>query len=73
MALNSTNKSSAHAANKEKMMYELNAQMNVERLKDMQRDAENERLARSVQNQEKNSVLRNALNLFKHNSDERKR
>ena len=54
-------------------MYELNAQVNVERLKDMQRDAENERLARSAQNQEKNSVLRNALNLFKLNSDETKR
>jgi hypothetical protein len=34
-------------------MYELNTQVNVERLKDMQRDAENERLARSAQNQEK--------------------
>lgn len=55
------------------MMYELNAQVNAERLKDMQRDAENERLARSSQNQEQNSVLRNALNLFKLNSEERKR
>jgi hypothetical protein len=54
-------------------MYNLSNQVNIERLKDMQREAANERLARSTQNQDKNSVLRNALNVFKQNSDERKR
>jgi hypothetical protein len=55
-------------------MYELNTQVNVERLKDMQRDAANERLARSAQNQEKTNVLRNAFNVFKAmSSDEQKR
>ena len=54
-------------------MYQTNVQVNVERLKDMQRDAENERLARSVNAQEKTNVLQNAMNLFKFNSEERKR
>lgn len=54
-------------------MYEMNVQVNAERLKDMQREAQNERLARSAQSQEKNNVLRNALNLFKQNSEESKR
>jgi hypothetical protein len=54
-------------------MYSLNSQVNTERLKELQREAANERLARSSQNQEKNSVLRNALNVLKQNSDESKR
>jgi hypothetical protein len=55
-------------------MYELNSQVNVERLKDMKRDAENERLARSAQNQEKTNILRNALNAIKAlSNDEPKR
>jgi hypothetical protein len=45
-------------------MYELNAQVNVERLKDMERDAANERLARSAQKDEKPNLLRNVLNVF---------
>ena len=54
-------------------MYNLTNQVNVERLKDLQREAANERLVRNSQNQEKTNVLRNALNVFKQNSDERKR
>ena len=54
-------------------MYEINVQVNVERLKDMQRDAENERLARSAQNQEKTNVLSNVLSVFKLNNEDRKR
>lgn len=42
------------------------AQMNAERMKDLQREAQNERLARNSQNQEeKRNLLQNALNVLK--------
>jgi hypothetical protein len=48
-------------------------QVNAERLKDLQREAENERLVRS-QNQEKPNVLKNVLNVLKNlNSAEKSR
>lgn len=49
-------------------------QMNAERMKDLQREAQNERLARNSQNQEKRNLLQNALNSLKSlNSDANRR
>lgn len=45
-------------------MYELNLKVNQERLKDLQREAENQRRAQESQRQEKNNVLQNAFKRF---------
>jgi hypothetical protein len=45
-------------------MFDLN-QVNAERLKDLHREAENERLARSAQKRNKGNLLKNALNALK--------
>jgi hypothetical protein len=55
-------------------MYGTNPQINLERRKELEREAKNERLARSAQNQEKTNILRNALNAIKAlSNDEPKR
>jgi hypothetical protein len=45
-------------------MYETQLEVVNERRKDMEREAKNERLARSVQKDEKPNLLRNVLNVF---------
>jgi hypothetical protein len=49
---------------RKKRMFDL-MQVNAERLKDFQREAANERLARSSQKQEKRNLLQNTLNTLK--------
>jgi hypothetical protein len=45
-------------------MYETQLEVVNERRKDMEREAKNERLARSIQKDEKPNLLRNVLNVF---------
>jgi glycine cleavage system regulatory protein len=45
-------------------MYETQLEVAMERRKEMEREAKNERLARSVQKDEKPNLLRNVLNVF---------
>jgi hypothetical protein len=45
-------------------MYETQLEVAIERRKEMEREAKNERLVRSVQKDEKSNLLRNVLNVF---------
>jgi hypothetical protein len=53
------------------VMYETNLQVNLQRRKDFEREADNERLARSVQKDEKSNPLRNVVNMLLNKSEER--
>jgi hypothetical protein len=50
-------------------MYETQLEVVNERRKDMEREAKNERLARSIQKDEKPNLLRNVLNVFNKQDD----
>ena len=45
-------------------MYETNLEVQMERRREFEREAKNERLARSVPKDEKPNLLRNVLNVF---------
>lgn len=48
------------------------SQVNAERLKDLQREAANERLVRNSQKNEKSNLLQNAMNVLKNFNSEAK-
>lgn len=53
-------------------MYETNLEFNLQRRQDLEREAQNERLARSASKEEKSNILRdalNALNVFNKNEE----
>ena len=52
-------------------MYETNLQVNLQRRKELEREADNERLARSVQKDEKSNPLRHVVNMLLNKSEER--
>lgn len=52
-------------------MYETNLEVTLQRRQDLEREAKNERLARSVNKDEKNNPLRNALNVLFNKHEER--
>lgn len=52
-------------------MYETNLQVNMQRRQELEREAKNERLVRSVQKEEKSNPLRNVVNMLLNKSDER--
>lgn len=51
-------------------MYETHLEVQLERRKEFEREAKNERLARSVPKEDKPNLLRNVLNVF-NKQDER--
>jgi hypothetical protein len=57
--------------NRKNSMVDL-SQVNAERLKDLQREAANERLVRNSQKNEKRNLLQNALNVLKNFNSEAK-
>lgn len=52
-------------------MYETNLEVTLQRRKDLEQEAKNERLARSANKDEKNNPIRNALNQLFNKQDER--
>jgi hypothetical protein len=50
-------------------MYGTNPQINLERRKELEREAKSERLARSAQREEKPNIIRNVLNVFNKQED----
>jgi hypothetical protein len=56
---------------KEFIMYETNIEVALQHRQELEREAKNERLARSAQKEEKSNPLRNAVNKLLNRNDER--